>query len=110
MACGSETTGLSPRSGRTRAIPSVFGRGRDGSRSVPALLQCLGGSCRGEGDLGTIEEIRMRSTRMRGIDRTVTTIPNSAFSRMKSLHLTRRDRRLMNRTGSLRYETKPDPL
>jgi len=70
----------------------------------------VGDFCRYEGELGTIEEIGMRSTRIRGIDRTVTTIPNAIFSEMKITNLTRRDRMLVNPTLSLRYETTPDQL
>ncbi len=70
----------------------------------------VGDFCRYEGEIGTIEEIGMRSTRIRGIDRTVTTIPNATFSNMKITNFTRRDRMLMNPTLSLRYETTPDQL
>lgn len=51
----------------------------------------VGDFCRYGSDLGAIEEIGLRSTRIRGLDRTVTTIPNAEFSRMKLINLTRRD-------------------
>ena len=60
--------------------------------------------------IGTIEEIGLRSTRIRGIDRTVTTIPNAEFSNMHIVNLTRRDRILFRTTLPLRYETTPDQL
>jgi len=60
--------------------------------------------------LGTIEEIGLRSTRIRGIDRTVTTIPNAEFSNMQIVNLSKRDRILFNPTLGLRYETTPDQL
>ncbi len=60
--------------------------------------------------IGTVEEIGLLSTRLRGIDRTVTTIPNAEFSRMHIVNLTKRDQRLLMTTLQLRYETTPDQL
>ncbi len=48
--------------------------------------------------IGTIEEIGLRSTRLRGIDRTVTTIPNAEFSNMEIINLTKRDRMVFRPT------------
>jgi MscS family membrane protein len=63
-----------------------------------------------EGTHGTIEEIGLRSTRIRGLDRTITTIPNAEFSNMHIINLTRRDRMLFRTILGLRYETTPDQL
>ena len=60
--------------------------------------------------IGTIEEIGLRSTRIRGIDRTVTTIPNADFCNMHIISLTARDRMLFNKTIHLRYSTTPEQL
>jgi len=60
--------------------------------------------------IGTIEEINWISTRIRGIDRTVTTIPNAEFSNMHIVNLTKRDQRLMRTTLALRYETTSEQL
>jgi MscS family membrane protein len=60
--------------------------------------------------IGTVEEINWLSTRVRGIDRTVTNIPNAEFSKMHIVNLTQRDRRLLKTTLQLRYETTPDQL
>jgi MscS family membrane protein len=60
--------------------------------------------------IGTVEEIGLRSTRIRGIDRTVTTIPNAEFSNLQIVNLTRRERMLLLKTLRLRYETTPDQL
>jgi MscS family membrane protein len=59
---------------------------------------------------GTIEEIGLRSTRIRGLDRTVITVPNAEFSQMQIVNFTRRDRMLYQVTLNLRYETPPDQL
>ena len=60
--------------------------------------------------IGTIEEINWISTRIRGIDRTVTTIPNAEFANMHIVNLTKRDQRLMRTTLALRYETTSEQL
>jgi len=60
--------------------------------------------------IGTVEEINWMSTRIRGIDRTVTTIPNAAFAGMHIVNLTRRDRFLVLTTLQLRYETSAEQI
>lgn len=59
---------------------------------------------------GTIEEIGLRSTRIRGLDRTITTIPNADFANMHIVNLTIRDRIVFRPTLALRYETTFDQL
>jgi MscS family membrane protein len=60
--------------------------------------------------IGTVEEIGWLTTRIRGIDRTITNIPNAEFSKMHIVNLTVRDQRLLMTTLRLRYETTPDQL
>jgi MscS family membrane protein len=60
--------------------------------------------------IGTVEEINWLSTRIRGIDRTVTTIPNAAFASMHIVNLTKRDQRLVLTTLRLRYETTTEQM
>ncbi len=60
--------------------------------------------------IGTIEEIGLRSTRIRGVDRSITTIPNADFANMHLVNLTRRDRLLLSMTLGLRYETTAEQL
>ncbi len=60
--------------------------------------------------IGTVEEINWLSTRIRGIDRTVTTIPNAAFASMHIVNLTKRDLRLVKTVLQLRYETTPEQM
>jgi MscS family membrane protein len=60
--------------------------------------------------IGTVEEITWLSTRIRGIDRTVTTIPNAAFANMHIVNLTKRDQRLVKTVLQVRYETTPDQM
>lgn len=70
----------------------------------------VGDFCRYGSALGTIEEIGLRSTRIRGLDRTVTAIPNADLSKMQITNFTRRDRMLLRATLGLRYETSPEQL
>jgi len=60
--------------------------------------------------IGHVEEINWISTRIRGIDRTLTTIPNAEFANMHIVNLTKRDRRLMRSTLQLRYETTSEQM
>jgi MscS family membrane protein len=60
--------------------------------------------------LGIVEEIGLRSTRIRGLDRTLTTIPNAEFSNLQIVNLAKRDRMWINTTLGLRYETTRDQL
>ncbi len=59
---------------------------------------------------GTIESIGIRSTRIRGIDNSVTTIPNADFSMMHIVNYTMRDKILLFTVLGLRYETTDDQL
>jgi MscS family membrane protein len=46
--------------------------------------------------IGTVESIGLRSTRIRGIDHTVTTIPNADFSKMQIINYSMRKNILCN--------------
>lgn len=70
----------------------------------------VGDFCRYGTEMGTVEAIGMRSTRIRGIDRTLTTIPNAVLSRMPVVNLAMRDRMLLKTVIALRYETQPEQL
>ena len=60
--------------------------------------------------IGTVEDIGLISTSLRGIDRTITTIPNAEFANMHIVNLTRRDKRLLRTTLQLRYETTQEQM
>jgi MscS family membrane protein len=59
---------------------------------------------------GTVEEIGLRSTRIRSLERTIVTVPNAEFSQMQIENFTLRDRMLFRTTLGLRYETTPEQL
>ncbi len=70
----------------------------------------VGDFCQYGTDKGIVEAIGIRSTRFRGINRTLTTIPNAALSRMPVVNFTQRDRMLIQSVISVRYETSPEQL
>jgi MscS family membrane protein len=70
----------------------------------------VGDFCRYGDAVGTVEAIGIRSARIRGLDRTLTTIPNAALAKMPIVNLTRRDQMLIQTVIALRYETNPEQL
>jgi MscS family membrane protein len=70
----------------------------------------VGDFCRFGGRVGTVEEVGLRSTRIRTLDRTVVSIPNAEFSALQLENFSRRDRIWLHATLGLRYETTPDQL
>src|SRR5213594_829840 len=70
----------------------------------------VGDVCRYGSEEGTVEAIGIRSTRIRGGDRTLTTMPNGVLSKMPLVSLSQRDRMLIRSVIGLRYETSPDQL
>lgn len=70
----------------------------------------VGEFCRFGDKLGTVEDIGLRSTRVRTLDRTLVTVPNSDFSSMQLENFAKRDRMRLILTLGLRYETTADQL
>jgi MscS family membrane protein len=60
--------------------------------------------------MGTVENIGVRSVRIRGLDRTLISIPNAKFANMDLVNWTKCDRMLIKTTIGLRYETSSDQL
>ncbi len=60
--------------------------------------------------LGTVEEIGIRSTRIRTLDRTVLTVPNGQLSALPIENYSQRDRYWFHPILNLRYETSPDQM
>ncbi len=70
----------------------------------------VGDVCRFGDRTGTIEDISLRSTRIRTPERTQLSIPNGSLATMNIENLSRRDKLLFNTKLGLRYETSPDQL
>jgi MscS family membrane protein len=70
----------------------------------------VGDFCKCGDTLGTVDAIGIRSTRIRGADRTVTTIPNAALSKMPLVNFTLRDQMMFRIVIGARYETSAEQL
>jgi MscS family membrane protein len=89
-----------------KSIENLFG----GMTLVVDQPVRVGDFCRFGDQVGTVETVGLRSTRIRTLDRTLVTIPNAQFSEMKLETFAARDRiRLILQLG-LRYETTPDQM
>lgn len=70
----------------------------------------VGDFCKFGDTVGTVEEIGIRSTRIRTLSRTLVTIPNADFSSRLIENYTSRDQFLFNPKIGLRYETTHDQM
>jgi MscS family membrane protein len=70
----------------------------------------VGDFCQFGGQVGTVEDIGLRSTRIRTLDRTLVTVPNSQFSTMTLENFSKRDRIWFHPTLPLRRDTHPDQI
>jgi MscS family membrane protein len=70
----------------------------------------VGDFCRFGDKIGTVEEIGLRSTRVRTLDRTLVTVPNAEFSSLQLENFAMRDRIRLTTVLGLRYETTNEQL
>jgi len=70
----------------------------------------VGDSCRFGDRVGTVEDISLRSTRIRTLERTELSIPNGTLATMNVENLSWRDKILFNPSLGVRSETSPDQL
>jgi MscS family membrane protein len=70
----------------------------------------VGDFCRFGDAVGTVEDVGLRSTGIRTLERTLLTVPNSQFASAPLENFAPRDRFLLKITLGLRYETTPDQL
>jgi MscS family membrane protein len=70
----------------------------------------VGDFCKYGDRVGTVEDIGLRSTRVRSLDRTIVTVPNANFAYLQLENFADRERILFNPTLGLRRETTPDQL
>jgi MscS family membrane protein len=70
----------------------------------------VGDVCRFGTTIGTVEDIGLRSTRVRTTERIDLSIPNGALATMNIENLARRDKFLLQQTLGLRGETRRDQL
>ena len=70
----------------------------------------LGEMCKFGDRMGIVEEIGVRSTRLRTLDRTLVTVPNAEFSKLHLENFTKRDKIWFHPQIHLRLDTTPDQL
>ena len=89
-----------------KTIENLFG----GVAVISDRPVAIGDYCKFGDRAGTVEDIGLRSTRVRTIDRTLVTVPNGAFSAMTLENFNRRDKMLFHITLNLRRDTTPSQL
>jgi MscS family membrane protein len=70
----------------------------------------VGDFCKFGERLGAVEDVGLRSVKIRTLDRTVVTVPNADFARLQLENLAERDRVLLRENLRLRYETTREQL
>ena len=70
----------------------------------------LGDFCQIGGELGIVEDIGLRSLKLRGLDQKLSIVPNGSLAGMQFQNLTRRPKLLINQTFSLRIESQVEQL
>jgi MscS family membrane protein len=70
----------------------------------------VGDICKFGDRRGTVEDVGLRSVKVRTIDNTIVTIPNATFAKMQLENLSERNRILLREELRLRYETTRDQL
>jgi MscS family membrane protein len=93
--------GLAVALAAQKTIENLFG----GIALITDRPVLVGDYCQFGGQSGTVEDIGLRSTRIRTNDRTLVTIPNSSFSTMTIENFSRRERIWFHPTLRLRRDT-----
>jgi MscS family membrane protein len=71
----------------------------------------LNDTCRFKNDLvGTVEDIGLRSIKVRALDRTLIAVPNAEFASIILENFSKRDKHLIKTTLGLRHETTPEQI
>lgn len=70
----------------------------------------VGDFCKFGSSMGTVEDIGLRSTRIRTLDRTLVTVPNGSFSTMTIENFDRKDKTLFHVTLNLKRGTTPEQV
>jgi MscS family membrane protein len=70
----------------------------------------VGDFCRIGDRLGTVEDVGLRSLKLRTLDQNLLVVPNGALAQMQFENLTRRPKLLINPTFELRIETEVEQL
>jgi MscS family membrane protein len=98
--------GLAIGFGAQQTIANLFG----GVSVLGDEVIRVGDTCRFGDRTGTVEDIGLRSTRVRTEERTLLAIPNGTVATINVENLSRRDKILFKTILAVRSETKPDHL
>ena len=98
--------GLAIGFGAQKTIENLFG----GISLLGDEVIRVGDAYNFSGRIGTVEDISLRSTRIRTVERTELSIPNGTLATMNLENLSRRDKFLLNPNLGLLPETTPDQL
>jgi MscS family membrane protein len=89
-----------------KTIENLFG----GVAMITDRPVAVGDFCRFGNQVGTVEDIGLRSTRIRTLDRTLLTVPNGEFSTMTLENFSKRDKMWFHLTLNLRRNTSPEQV
>jgi MscS family membrane protein len=98
--------GLAIGFGAQKTIENLFG----GIMMISDKPVSVGDVCRVGGFFGTVEDIGIRSTRIRTLDRTVVSVPNGQLAAMSLENFAVRDRILFHHTVALGRQATPNQL
>jgi MscS family membrane protein len=70
----------------------------------------VGDFCRIGDQVGTVEDVGLRSLKLRTLDQNLLVVPNGSLAQMQFQNMTRRRKLLINQTFSLRIETQAEQL
>jgi len=98
--------GLALSFGAQKTIENLFG----GVSVLGDAVIRVGDFCRIADRLGTVEDISLRSTLIRTLERTELSVPNGTLAAINVENFSRRDKILFKPTLGVRYETSPDQL
>ena len=106
LLAGLGVGGLAIALAAQKTVENLFG----GVAVISDRPVSIGDYCKFGDKEGTVEDIGLRSTRVRTNDRTLVTVPNGMFSSMTIENLARRDKMLFHIILNLRRDTKPEQV
>jgi MscS family membrane protein len=89
-----------------KTVENVFG----GLSVITDHPVYVGDFCKFGDNVGTVEDIGLRSTRIRTLDRTLLTVPNAQFSSVTLENFSRQDKMLFHPKLNLRRDTTPEQV
>jgi len=106
LIAGLGVGGLAVALAAQKTVENLFG----GATLLADRPVKVGDFCRFGDKVGIVEEIGLRSTRIRTLARTLVTVPNAEFATLQLENFAERDKMWFNPTLGLRYETTPEQM